>query len=157
MLYKTLHRIRLRFYWHKLRADVEAWLKSCPDCILANSTVRRNSELVYSWPVSSPFAILHVNIWQPGNVTSYSGSKYILGVMCNLTTFAIIADLDSIDSATLAATFMKDILLKIGLCLLVAPDAGSPFKKNFVDMCKALRLWYFGCECAPPLLGVHSE
>jgi hypothetical protein len=152
MAYKTLHRIRLRFHWHKLRSDVETWLKACPDCILANTRIRRNSELVYSWPVSSPFAIIHVDIWQPGTVPAYNGCKHVLAAMCNLTSYSIIADLPSTDSATLAEYFMKHVLLRVGFCLLVAPDAGSPFFLHFKKMCEVLKI-----SCQPALGGNHKS
>ncbi|GFX15359.1 retrovirus-related Pol polyprotein from transposon 412 [Trichonephila clavipes] len=29
---KTLHRVRERFFWGKVRADVEQWCKSCDAC-----------------------------------------------------------------------------------------------------------------------------
>ena len=150
--YKTLHRIRLRFFWHKLRSDVEQWIKSCPDCILSNSTIRHNSELVYSWPVTSPFAIIHLDIYQPGEVASFTGSKYFLAAMCNLTGFSILVDLPTVDSATLAAAFMKDVLLRVGFCLLVCPDADSKFKAHFTTMCEALNL-----PCKPGLKGNHKS
>ena len=152
MSYKTLHRIRLRFYWHKLRSDVDSWLKTCPDCILANSTIRRGSELVYSWPTSSPFAILHVDIWQAGATPNCSGSSCILGAMCDLTGFTIIVDIDRLDSATLAEAFMKHVLLRIGFCLLIAPDAGTHFMSHFVDMCKTLKV-----ACDPALKSNHQS
>jgi hypothetical protein len=152
MSYKTLHRIRLRFYWHKLRLDVEEWIKKCPDCILSNTSIRRNSELVYSWPVSSPFAIIHVDIWQPGAVANYSGSKHVLAAMCNLTGFSIIAELQATDSVSLAEAFMKHVLLRVGFCLLVAPDAGSTFLGHFKQMCSVLKL-----PCKPALRGNHKS
>ena len=152
MAFKTLHRIRLRFYWHKMRSDIESWIKSCPDCILSNSSVRRNSELVYSWPISSPFAIIHVDVWQPGNITAYDGSKYVLGAMCDLTGFAIVTEFNTLDSVTLASAFMKHVLLRVGFCLLVAPDAGSTFKRHFEAMCKSLKL-----PCKPGLRHNHQS
>ena len=152
MTFKTLHRIRLRFYWHRMRHDIETWIRSCPDCISSNSAIRRSSELVYTWPVSSPFAIIHCDVWQPGAISAYDGSKYFLGAMCDLTGFAIVAEFTTLDSVTLAALFMKHILLRVGFCLLVAPDAGSPFLRHFEAMCQTLKL-----PCKPGLRQNHQS
>ena len=32
--YKTLYRIRLRFFWLRIRADIKEWIQQCPNCIL---------------------------------------------------------------------------------------------------------------------------
>ncbi|GFW56443.1 retrovirus-related Pol polyprotein from transposon 412 [Trichonephila clavipes] len=34
---KTLHRVRERFFWGKVRADVEQWCKSCDACSAKNA------------------------------------------------------------------------------------------------------------------------
>ena len=32
--YKTLYRIRLRFFWPRMRSDIHQWIKECPHCRL---------------------------------------------------------------------------------------------------------------------------
>ena len=32
--YKTLYRIRLRFFWPHMRADIKEWIQKCPHCVL---------------------------------------------------------------------------------------------------------------------------
>ena len=34
--YNTLYRIRLRFFWPKLRKDIKQWIKNCAHCIAYN-------------------------------------------------------------------------------------------------------------------------
>jgi len=60
--------------------------------------------------------------------------------MCDLTGYAIISELDAVNSVTLASAFMKHVLLRVGFCLLVAPDAGSAFRLHFESMCDSLKL-----------------
>ena len=60
--YKTLYRIKLRFFSPRLRSDVSDWIKQYAHCMLTYRWRRRGQELIFSWPVSSPFAILHVNL-----------------------------------------------------------------------------------------------
>lgn len=71
--------------------------------------------------------------------------KYVCAIFGD-TGFSIIAELDSVDSVTLAAAFMKHGLLRFGFCLLVPPDAGSAFEKHFSGMCRSLKL-----PCKPGL------
>ena len=72
--YKTLYRLKVRFFWPHLRKDIKAWIKSCAHCNLTNRWRKRGSELLFSWPISNPFAILHADLWCPGDVTDYTGS-----------------------------------------------------------------------------------
>ena len=64
--YKTLYRIRLRFFWPRMRSDIHQWIKKYPHCRLTFHWRRRCHELMFSWPVSSLFAIIHVDLWMPG-------------------------------------------------------------------------------------------
>jgi len=138
--YKTLHRIRLRFFWPGCRKDINRWIIACPECILSNSKTHRGSELIYSWPVSTPFYIIHVDIWSPGDTTSARGYSHFLAAMCDLTGFVIIAELTDLSAATLAVVFMQQVLLTIGMCGLVVPDAGSAFLGLFQTMCHQMDL-----------------
>ena len=60
--YKTLYRIRLRLFWPRMRSNIHQWIKECPHCRLTFHWRRQGHELVFSWLVSSPFAIIHVFI-----------------------------------------------------------------------------------------------
>ena len=32
--YKTLYRIRLCFFWHRIRANIKEWIQQCPNCMI---------------------------------------------------------------------------------------------------------------------------
>ena len=60
--YKTLFRMRQRFHWPNMREDIKKWIKGCPHCIECNIWRKRNSELHFSWPITAPFYIMHVDL-----------------------------------------------------------------------------------------------
>ena len=139
--YKTLHRIQLRFFWPKVRADVFDWCQQCAHCIATSNSIRRHSELMFSWPVSTPFFILHIDLWQPGKTEErFSGSTHLLAAMCDLTGFVICHPVKDTTANSLARIFMEEVLLKVGLCGLVVVDAASVFLSVFKEMCDALGL-----------------
>jgi hypothetical protein len=140
--YKTLHRIRLRFLFPDCRKKVKEWVNKCPDCIMSRSGAHPHSELVYSWPVSSPFFILHLDVWAPGESESAYGFKYLLAAMCDLTGFVLLAEINDTTAATMAMAFMMHVLLRVGFCGVVVPDAASGFKAEFKEMCESLGLLY---------------
>jgi hypothetical protein len=127
-VYKTLHRIRLCFFWPQSRKNVTNWVHQCPHCIASNGTVSRNSELIFSWPLCCPFCILHDGLWAPGNIANYRGETYLLNAMCGLTGFVLVNATSNITAHDLARLFVQEVLLKIGSCGLGVVDDGSTFK-----------------------------
>ena len=98
--------------------------------------------MIFSWPVSSPFAILHVNLRSPGHMANQDGYKALMNTMCDMNQFVVVVPVPDGTSATLDSQFMQYVLLKFGMCHLVVIDDGTPFKGAFVAMCQALNLNY---------------
>ena len=97
---------------------------------------------MFSWPVSSPFAIIHVDLWMPGKYTDTNGNMALMNTMCDMSYFVVVVLVTNESSATLAENFFQHVLMKFGLCHLVIIDDGTPFKGDFVAMCIALDLNY---------------
>ena len=88
--YKTLFRIRTRFFWPTLRKDVKEWVKACPHCVAYDIWRTCQNELYLSWPVTVPFYIMHCDLWQPGALfNSAQEQYYALNSMCDITQFVI--------------------------------------------------------------------
>ena len=142
-VYKTLYRIRLRFIWNNMRSDVKAWVNKCGQCIAANSWRNRKQELTFSWPITTPFWIIHADLWSPGHVEGPNGTFHVLNAMCDLTQFVVSVITDKVTAASLAEIFMERVILTYGMCAVVVVDDGSNFKAEFAKMCEILgiKLW----------------
>ena len=140
--YKTLYRVRIQFFWPRLRSDVSDWIKQCDHCMITYRWRGRGQELMFSWPVSSPFAILHADRWMPGHLTDPNGYMELMNTMCDMSQFVVVVSVPNESSATLAYFFMQHVLLKFGLCHLVVLDDGSHFQGAFIAMYDALSLNY---------------
>ena len=45
---------------------------------------------IFSWPVTTPFYIMHVNLWIPGKLMDKKGRILnVINCMCDLTQFII--------------------------------------------------------------------
>jgi hypothetical protein len=139
-IYKTLHRIRLRFFWPFNRKDVTNWVLRCPHCIASNGTVARNSELIFSWRLCCPFYILHVDLWAPGEIANYRGETYLMNAMCDLTGFVLVNATNNITAHDLARLLVQEVLLKAGFCGLISVNDGSTFKGLFQEVCSILNI-----------------
>ena len=94
--------------------------------------------------MASPFYIMHLDLWQPGNLLDKDGKTiYLLNCMCDLTQFVVSSIVKNPDAALLAKTFMEDVILTFGICAVVVVDSDSKFKSTFEDMCTKLNLMYW--------------
>jgi hypothetical protein len=150
-IYKTLFRIRMRFFWPRCRQDVVDWIKECAHCILTDKKVRRHSEVLFSWPVTAPMFVLHCDLWSPGAALSESGATHLLSAMCDLTQFVVSVPVSDTHAHELARLLFQEILLKVGMCGLIVVDAGSTFCGVFADACALL-----GIRLHPASRGNHK-
>ena len=143
-VYKTLYRLRMRFFWPGMRENIKGMVSRCAHCIAYNAWKTRQSELYFSWPITVPFWVLHVDLWSPGVVTSKNDKNgYLLNCMCDLTQFVVSSPTEDITAVALSELFMSSVVLTFGMCSVVVVDDGSSFKGVFEDMCKALNIHYW--------------
>ena len=138
--FKTLLLVRLRFFWPCMRKMIMLWVKGCTGCIPAAARDRESSGLVHSWPVTTPFCIISVDIWKPGEVVNIDGYKALLNAMCDMTQFVVSTPVKCLVAAHIARAFMEGVLLKVGLCVVVVVDEGREFCSLFRDMCRLLNI-----------------
>ncbi|GFV91580.1 retrovirus-related Pol polyprotein from transposon 412 [Trichonephila clavipes] len=62
---KTLHRVRERFFWGKVRADVEQWCKSCDACSARKGPKIRSRGKLHRYNVGAPFERIAFDILGP--------------------------------------------------------------------------------------------
>ena len=142
--YKTLFRIRMRFWWPSMRKDIKLWVKSCAACIAYNVWRNRKSELYFSWPITSPFYIMHVDLWMPGNLTTDNGETLqLMNCMCDLTQFVISILVQEARSENLAKLCMEQVVFSCGMVAVVVVDADSKFLDLFKAMCVALDIVFW--------------
>ena len=76
--YRTLHCLRLRYYWPGMYLYVKKMCAACPGCALSNPTKAKSSELVYNFPIKALFLVLHVDAYMAGAHSGFEGSKLYL-------------------------------------------------------------------------------
>ena len=78
--YRTLHRLRLRYYWPGMYAYVKRMCHACPGCTISNPTHGKSSELVYNFPIEAPFLVIHFDAYAAGKHSGFEGSNvYLIG------------------------------------------------------------------------------
>ncbi len=95
---RTLHCIRLQFYWPGMYGYITHMCNACPGCALTNPTHGRSRELIYSFPIKAPIKVLHVD-----------GYHYLVAC-CGMCTFAAMEPITNANATTYAFGIMKIIL-----------------------------------------------
>jgi hypothetical protein len=141
-VYRTLHRLRLRFYWSAMYAYVKRMCAACPGCALLNPTCCKSSELVYNFPAEAPFLVMHFDAYVAGKHVGFKGSHAILIGCCRMCSFACMEPVSKPSSTTFASAIMR-ILLHYGFCHTAVLNKDSKF---FGVCCKALDLLKINCH-----------
>lgn len=127
---RTYRNLRLRYYWPGMFTFVKKLCSQCPGCALANRTHGSSRELVYSFPISAPMMVIHIDGYEAGRITSFEGESAYLVAACGMTTFAMMEPVKSKDAKGFASALMK-ILLRFGLCHTLVIDKASVFFSVF--------------------------
>ena len=94
--------------------------------------------MYFYWPITSPFYILHVDLWMPGKYMDDAGQiLQLMNCMCDLTQFVILVLANEAISENLAKLFMEQVFLFFGMVTVVDVDADRKFLHLFEAMCIA--------------------
>ncbi|GFX93612.1 retrovirus-related Pol polyprotein from transposon 412 [Trichonephila clavipes] len=125
---KTLHRVRERFCWGKVRADVEQWCKSCDACSAQKGPKIRSRGKLHRYNVGAPFERIAFDILGPLPRTA-SGNKYLLVVMDYFTKWPEVYPIPDQEAPTVAEAVVQHWISRYGVPLQLHSDQG----RNFVS------------------------
>jgi hypothetical protein len=141
-IYRTLHRLRLRFYWPTMYTYVMRMCAACPGCALLNPTRGKSSKLVYNFPVKAPFLVMNFDAYVAGKHVGFEGSDAYLIGCCGMCSFACMKPVSKPSSTTFASAIMR-ILLRYGFCHTAVLNKDS----KFFSICReALDLLKINCH-----------
>ena len=61
---------------------------------------------MFSWPVSSPCAILHADLWLPVHFIDHNGNVALMNAMYDMNQYVIVVPVLDKTAATLTENFM---------------------------------------------------
>ena len=89
---------------------------------------------MFSWSVSSPFAIIYIDIWMPSKYTDGKSNMVLINAMYDMFQYVVVVLVINEFSATLADNFSQHVFIKFDLCHLVVIYDGDIFQGAFVAM-----------------------
>ena len=132
---RTYEKMRDRYYWKGLYADVEHWCKSCQDCAMRKPPRNRRQIPLLPIPVESAFSRVAIDVLGPLRPTK-AGNRYIV-VFSDYTRYPEAFAVETADAATVANLLVTEVICRHGVPRTILTDRGSNFQSAvFKEVCR---------------------
>ena len=132
---RTLHAVRMHYYWPELRAYVKDYCKSCTTCSCAKPVCHRPYRLLKQLPVpKEPWNSISLDFIAklPLSSSSYTAITVIIDHMTRQGLF--IPTHNTITSQQLAQLFILHICSKHGIPSHIPSDQGTQVRLTFLPV-----------------------
>ena len=138
---RTCLRLRDKYYWPTLLADVKQYCFTCQPCALGR---RMHGVKAFLNPLdltTRPFEVLGMDFLGPIKPNSLQGNNYILVITDYFTKWIEVILLPNCTALMTSKVLMDRIILHHGLPRAIITDRGSNFTSElFSALCKALNI-----------------
>jgi len=127
---KTLQRLRMNYWWPRMREDIEAYIRSCRECARAKQPWPIVGDL-QPLDVYKVFEYLHVDLIGPLPRT-LSGNEFILNCVDRGTKRTVLYALPNKESRTVARALVKNVCWHGSAPASIQSDQGTEFVNGVV-------------------------
>ena len=135
-LYKSLAR---HWWWPRMYSDVIEFCRSCPQCVIVNSSGRVNRPPLHPIPVQRPFQIFGVDVMDLP--LTRSGNRHVVVFQDFLTKWPLVFPVKDQKALTLARLLVEEVIPVFGVPEALLSDRGtnlSLLSHLMLDLCKMM-------------------
>lgn len=129
---KTLARLRLRFFWPKMAADVKRYVTSCSVCQLTKPSQRKPAGLMVPISPQKPWEYVGVDFVGPLPRTK-SGNTYLLVSVDYFSKWIEVCAVREATARVAAGKFISEVFARHGAPTYLISDRGSPFVSELFE------------------------
>ncbi len=126
---KTLHRLRDRYYWIGITADVRSYLRKCTSCARRKKPTKTRRAKLRQYTVGAPLERVALDILGPLPETE-KGNIYVLVIADYFTKWVEILPLPDQTAETVAKAFTEEFVCRFGAPHEVHSDQGRNFESR---------------------------
>ena len=115
-----------KFYWPRMNADIEEYIKSCEMCQQNKNPKGPQYGLLQPIPVSGIFDRLHIDIVGPLQ-PSHRGHKYIITAIDSFSRYAYAKSVPEVKATDIISFIEHEVITKHGLPSKIVSDNGPQF------------------------------
>ena len=137
---KTKLRVKTRFYWYKMGADIELHIRKCPVCSANMNPKKRLQAALKDYRVGAPIDRIGIDVLGP-LPTSNQGNSYILVVGDYFTRWIEAYPMPDQQAETTAHKLVNEFISRFGIPLEIHSDQGRNFESQlFQEVCNLLEI-----------------
>ena len=138
--FKTLNKVRQRFYWVGYKEDVLRWCRQCDVCAQSKPGPHRKKAPMGHVPVRAPLERVAVDILGPLPKTE-NGHEYILILGDYFTKWTEAYPLKDHTAFAVAEAILENFISRFGVPMEIHSDQGREFQSKLMsEICKLLRI-----------------
>jgi hypothetical protein len=135
---KTSEKVRKRFYWYRMRKDVQHWIRVCDGCASKKRPFKKFKAPLQLYNVGEPMERIAIDIMGPFP-RSTRGNKYIMVVGDYFTRWLQAIPLKDQEAVTVADALIEKMISLFGVPLELHTDQGTNFESQlFKETCELL-------------------
>lgn len=124
---KTYRRIRDRYYWPRMRTEIEKYIQLCRNCQVKKLVRKKTRQpMVLTDTPDAAFDKISMDIMGP-LPTSHNGNSYILTIQDLLTKYSLAIPLRHAGAVDVAEAFTNDFICTYGAPKALLTDQGTHF------------------------------
>ena len=129
---RTYNRIRERYFWPGMKADITDYVLTCEPCQRGKlSRLKTRLPMAITTTPSAAFQICEYDVVGPCPMTE-NGNRFILTVMDNLTKYGLAIPLSDVTAQTVAEALAEHLICIYGAPLALKSDLGSNFTSELI-------------------------
>jgi hypothetical protein len=137
---RTLEKVREKFLWFGMRADVERWVQGCKLCAQSKKGGRMAHGEMRNYHAGAPMQRVHLDFMGPLPRTA-SGNEVILVMVDQFTKWCEIVPLPSQTAEVTARAAVNEFFSRFGCPFEIFTDQGRNFESQlFRALCDTLQI-----------------
>ena len=135
---RTLASVRARFFWYRMRFDVQQWVNKCDKCCSRKPLTKKKRAKLKQYRVGAPLERIAMDILGP-LPQSHSGNKYILVIADYFTKWTEAYGMPNQEAKTVAEILVKKFICRFGTPRQLHTDQGRNFESLLMqEVCQLL-------------------
>ena len=132
-VWRTLHKVKTKFWWPNMRQSIEHYISSCSLCSKFNIARGKPAGHLKSYePPSEVFQVMHMDFWGPVP-TSSQGNRYVIVLTDNLSKYVMAKATPNNTAITTADFVVNDFIMIHGAPERLVTDNGVHFNNTLMD------------------------
>lgn len=136
-IYKTYERVKRKYYWPKMRADVARYVRNCPVCLANKAVLQPPAGVMGQLPrPERPWEAVSIDLFGP-LPRSVHGYRFVLVVLDTFSKFPLFFPIRTATASMVSKIIEEHIFLFFGCPRYVVCDNGVQFRSHlFTGLCE---------------------